>query len=103
MMQPTIAGCANRYCAGRAGESVLGQAGMSSNRDHNVIWTLRRYLQTARTSNLGMESGEYCDLDHGLARCASGDAPPRWDATVGVILRVDTVPPCELPRTAPPP
>ena len=50
---------------------MLGQAEMSSYRDHNVIWTLGRYPLTDGTGNLGAESRPNCDLDHvwGLPVC----------------------------------
>jgi hypothetical protein len=38
------------------GQTVLGQAGMSSNRDHNVIWILGRYLLTEATGNRTIQS-----------------------------------------------
>ncbi|AZP81942.1 hypothetical protein EGA31_13935 [Mycobacterium avium subsp. paratuberculosis] len=43
---------------------MLGQPEMSSYRDHNVIWTLGRYLLTRGTGNLVAQTRRNCDLDH---------------------------------------
>ncbi|AOZ42056.1 hypothetical protein HX92_1183 [Mycobacterium tuberculosis] len=37
---------------------------MSSDRDHNVIWTLRRYPQPDGSGNFSAEFGCDCELDH---------------------------------------
>ena len=43
---------------------MLGQAEMSSYRDHTVIWTLGRYPLTRGTGNLVGQSDGNCDLGH---------------------------------------
>jgi hypothetical protein len=56
-LRPPAARCAtypHHACYGRrTSEKVLGQAEMSSYRDHNVIWTLGRYRLTDGPGNLG--------------------------------------------------
>ncbi len=65
VLEPAFTGLTSCSCSGaRAGETVLGQPEMSSDRDHNVIWTLRRYPLTDGAGNPGAKIRPDCDLDH---------------------------------------